>query len=70
MEVSWEVTGVRCDPYAVANRIAVESDKSPDERGLYLHPEAYGVGKEKGIETGHNPRPADTRQVARKAGVL
>lgn len=38
--VSWQVTGTRQDPWAVANRVQVETDKAADERGLYLHPEA------------------------------
>jgi hypothetical protein len=42
MEVSWQVTGVRHDAYAEANRIPVETDKPEGERGMYLHPELYG----------------------------
>ncbi len=32
MEISWQVTGIRHDPYAVANRIAVEEVKPTEER--------------------------------------
>lgn len=49
MKVSWQVTGIRRDGYAEANRIVVEVDKPEKERGLYLHPEAYGYGEEYGI---------------------
>jgi hypothetical protein len=49
MKVSWQVTGVRQDPYAEAHRIKVEEDKPSYERGFYLHPEEYGQPKEKGI---------------------
>ena len=42
MEVSWQVTGVRRDAWAQANPLIVEQDKSPQERGYYLHPEAHG----------------------------
>lgn len=42
MEVSWQVTGVRNDPFAVANRMVVEQDKLPHEVGKYMHPELYG----------------------------
>jgi hypothetical protein len=42
MKVSWQVTGVRHDPYAKAHRIPVEEDKPVLERGSYLHPEFYG----------------------------
>ena len=40
--VSWQVTGIRKDPYAQANRIQPEVDKPESERGHYLHPEVYG----------------------------
>ena len=50
-EVSWQVTGIRQDPYANANRIAVELDKARDETGKYLHPKAYGMPDENGIES-------------------
>ena len=42
LQVSWQVTGIRQDPYANANRIAVEEDKPEAERGTYLHPDEYG----------------------------
>jgi hypothetical protein len=43
VKVSWQVTGVRHDPWADANRIQVEAPKPPEEQGTYLHPEAYGM---------------------------
>lgn len=42
MKVSWQVTGIRHDPYADAHRIPVEEMKKPEHRGKYLHPEVYG----------------------------
>jgi len=48
-KVSWQVTGIRQDPYANAHRIVVEEDKSVIERGLYLSPEVYGQPAEKSI---------------------
>ncbi|MHC4500493.1 MAG: autotransporter outer membrane beta-barrel domain-containing protein, partial [Planctomycetota bacterium] len=66
MEVSWQVTGVRQDAYAKANRIVVEENKPAEERGYYLHPTAYGLPEEKGIEAVHNARFPETRQVAKK----
>lgn len=42
LEVSWQVTGVRRDAYAKANRIPVETLKPEGERGRYLHPEPHG----------------------------
>ncbi|OFV96997.1 MAG: hypothetical protein A3H94_06075 [Acidobacteria bacterium RIFCSPLOWO2_02_FULL_60_20] len=58
MKVSWQVTGIRQDPYAEAHRIKVEEDKPADERGYYLHPEDYGQPKEKGINYAHRPPDA------------
>jgi len=42
MEVSWQVTGIRQDPWANANRIPVESDKPEALRGTYIHATLYG----------------------------
>jgi hypothetical protein len=49
IEVSWQITGIRKDPYAEKNRIITETDKDADEKGKYLHPEAYGQPAERGI---------------------
>jgi hypothetical protein len=49
IEVSWQVTGIRKDPFAEKNRVVPEVMKSPEEKGKYLHPNAYGLGPEKGI---------------------
>jgi hypothetical protein len=50
VKVSWQVTGIRHDPYANAHRVPVEEDKPEAERGSYLHPQLYGQPEEKGIE--------------------
>lgn len=42
MKVSWQVTGIRHDPYAEQYRIPVEQDKPADARGTYIFPEGYG----------------------------
>jgi hypothetical protein len=50
MKVSWQVTGIRKDPWANAHRISVEEDKPAKERGYYyIYPELYGQPEEKGI---------------------
>jgi hypothetical protein len=49
MKVSWQVTGIRRDPWANAHRIEVQEDKPDKERGYYLHPDVYGQPEEKGI---------------------
>ena len=55
VEVSWQVTGIRQDAYANAHRIPVEEVKPEAERGLYLHPDAYGQPESKRI--GAQPEP-------------
>src|ERR687889_290757 len=60
MKVSWQVTGIRNDPWANANRIRVEEDKPDKERGYYLHPDLYGQPEEKGIS--HLLFPEDKRE--------
>ncbi len=49
VEISWQVTGIRHDAYAVAHRIPTEEVKPPNEQGHYLHPELFGAGPEQGI---------------------
>lgn len=41
MKISWQVTGIRQDPYANKNRIPLEVEKSDEEKGHYLHYKAY-----------------------------
>jgi len=48
-EVSWQVTGIRKDPYAVANPMVVEQEKLAAEKGTYLHPELYNEPATKGM---------------------
>jgi len=49
LEVSWQITGIRKDPYAEKNRIQVEVDKEKQEKGKYLHPEVYGLEQKYGM---------------------
>lgn len=51
LKVSWQVTGIRHDPYAEQNRIKVEEEKPATERGKYLYPAAYGLPMSQGIAT-------------------
>ena len=48
-KVSWQVTGIRHDPYAVQNRIPVEEKKSENERGYFLNPEVYGKTQDRSV---------------------
>jgi len=50
MKVSWQVTGIRHDPFAEAHRIQVEVEKTGAERGKYLYPKEYGVSETLGID--------------------
>jgi hypothetical protein len=51
-KVSWQVTGIRHDPYADQHRIPVEQAKPDGERGLYLHPELYGQPETRRLHQG------------------
>jgi len=60
VKVSWQVTGVRNDAWAQANRIVPVVEKPSHEKGLYLHPELMGKAADQGLKVGqpHN----DVRQ--------
>jgi hypothetical protein len=70
IEVSWVIYGVRNDAWMRANPIAAEVEKTGDERGRYLHPEAFGMPKESGIgyyrslQVAQGAMPADYRSPA------
>ena len=49
MKVCWQLTAVRADPWARANPMEVEADKTPEERGYFLNPELHGHGPDKHI---------------------
>ncbi len=42
VKVSWQVTGIRNDPYAADHRIPVEKLKTGNEVGKYIYPAGYG----------------------------
>jgi len=48
-EISWQVTGIRQDPYARAHPIEVEPLKTPQEQGRFLHPELFGRPASEGL---------------------
>ena len=47
--VCWQVSGIRHDATALAHRVRVEEDKPPQERGLYLDPQAFGLPASRAI---------------------
>jgi hypothetical protein len=59
LEVSWQVTGVRNDAWAKANRVKPEVDKGSN-RGTYIHPELFGKSPRaaEGYNLEQQPRPA------------
>ena len=57
VKVSWQVTGIRQDAWANANRIPVEEDKPDAEQGTYLHPEVYGQPSSLAVERVRFPEP-------------
>jgi hypothetical protein len=50
LKVSWQVTGVRRDPWAEANPIRIEERKPRRDKGRYLHPEAHGVSSDRHVD--------------------
>ena len=51
MKVSWQVTGIRKDPWANAHRVQVEEDKPDRERGYYIYPELHDQPADRGISS-------------------
>ena len=56
LEVSWQVTGIRQDPWAQANPVPPEHDKPAAERGSFLHPALYGQPEEKSVQWARYPK--------------
>ncbi len=57
LEVSWQVTGVRIDPSALAVKFRSEIPKPERDRGTYLFPEGYGQPASARPERLSNPLP-------------
>jgi hypothetical protein len=51
VKVSWQVTGVRNDPYARSQRGPAEQPKPAADRGRYLYPQGYGQAASQAIGT-------------------
>jgi hypothetical protein len=55
LKVSWQVTGVRNDAYAIKNPIIVEEEKGTGtaknlKKGEYIHPDVFGVKQSDNLE--------------------
>ncbi len=59
LRVCWQITGVRQDAWANANRLVVEEPKSMQERGCFLHPELHGAPRANSIGEVRHPRPTN-----------
>ncbi len=68
VEVSWQVTGIRQDAFANANRIPVEVEKAPADRGRYLYPEA--IGQPATARIGYEAPPPASEHIAHQPPTL
>jgi hypothetical protein len=55
VKVSWQVTGIRHDPYANAHRIQVVVPKTGSAEGRYEHPRLYGQPASMSIDAAVGP---------------
>jgi hypothetical protein len=55
VQVSWQVTGIRHDPYANAHRIKVFLPKPVRAQGFYQNPGVYGQPATKGLDYAYKP---------------
>jgi hypothetical protein len=66
--VSWQVTGIRKDPFAMAHRVVPEVEKEAEAKGYYVHPGEYRQPAEKDIARKLNEvREAKETEQARSA---
>jgi len=72
IEVSWQITGIRHDAYANANRIQTVVPKTGSADGKYVYPELYGKPMSKsvvvlpGMTPATKPKFADQRTPTQK----
>jgi hypothetical protein len=69
VKVSWQVAGVRRDAFAMTYPIHVEDDKPAEQRGTYLHPEAYGKPENQGVSYQQEVALAEARTDLLERGV-
>ncbi|MFZ4754374.1 MAG: hypothetical protein ACOYLG_13610, partial [Chitinophagaceae bacterium] len=69
VKVSWQVTGVRQDAWANANRVEAEVEKADREKGKYLHPELFGQDASKALHHSERmtPKPQSAKEQQRNA---
>lgn len=60
VKVSWQVTGVRHDAYMEKHPMQVEVEKTGEEKGKYLSPDAFGLPETMGISYQNRKRIEET----------
>ena len=68
MKVSWQVTGIRKDPWANTHRVQVEENKPAKERGYYIHPDLYGQPTENQINRLLFPQQKKSKSKKKRSG--
>ena len=61
-KVCWLVSGVRQDAYAKAHPLQVEAVKSPEEAGLFVHPEEHDEPAERSLAALFTPSANDSAE--------
>jgi hypothetical protein len=60
VKISWQVTGIRHDKFADQNRVVAEVEKEAEFKGKYIHPTAWGMPENKGINYAIEHRDGQT----------
>jgi hypothetical protein len=68
MKVSWQVTGIRKDPWANTHRVQVVENKPAKERGYYIHPDLYGQPAENQINRLLIPEQKQSKSKKKRSG--
>lgn len=66
IKVSWQITGIRKDPFAEKNRIEAEVSKKGPEIGKYLHPDVYNLPENFGIGYQLKPSQVVKREIPKR----
>lgn len=59
MKVSWQVTGIRKDPWAKKHSLPTEEEKHSGDQELYLHPDPYDQPRTTQLKSVHFPKMTD-----------
>jgi len=68
LKVSWQVTGIRQDAWAEANRLPVEEAKPAPERGRFIHPQLFGEPDSESLQSGFREPPKPAKPVSSTPG--